>query len=335
MSKVIRWGILGAGNIAKKFAADLQYVQHAQLVAVGSRKQETADAFADLFHIEKRYSSYLQLVEDKDIDIIYIATPHVLHHENTLLCLQHHKAVLCEKPFAINQKQVIEMIQMANEKKVFLMEALWSRFLPHFIQLKGLLAQGLVGDVTALQANFGFKTNADSNKRLTEITLGGGTLLDIGIYNVFFALHILGNPIDMEVAIVPNSSGADEQCAITFHYPQGAVAQLFSTFKANIPIELQIFGTKGNVKLTQRFYDPSCTIQFSKDGGKNYEIIEVEQIKGIGYQYEAQHATDCLLAGKLESDLMTFEESLSLIKLLDQVRAKVNLIYPADAHQNG
>ena len=328
MSKIIRWGILGAGSIAKKFAADLQHVQNAKLVAVGSRTQENADAFADLFSIEKRYSSYLQLVEDKDIDIIYIATPHILHHENTLMCLQHHKAVLCEKPFAINQKQVLGMIQLAKEKKIFLMEALWSRFLPHFIKLKEIVAQGMIGEVTALQANFGFKTSADSNKRLTEIELGGGTLLDIGIYNIFFALHILGNPDNMEVAMVPNASGADEQCAITFHYQNGAVAQLFSTFKADIPIDLQIFGTQGNIKLTQRFYEPTCTIQYSTDGGKKYELIEVEKAKGIGYEYEAQHATDCLLAGKMESGLMTFEESLVLIKLLDQVRAKGGLAYP-------
>ena len=328
MSKIIRWGILGAGSIAKKFAADLQHVQNAKLVAVGSRTQENADAFADLFSIEKRYSSYLQLVEDKDIDIIYIATPHILHHENTLMCLQHHKAVLCEKPFAINQKQVLGMIKLAKEKKIFLMEALWSRFLPHFIKLKEIVAQGMIGEVTALQANFGFKTSADSNKRLTEIELGGGTLLDIGIYNIFFALHILGNPDNMEVAMVPNASGADEQCAITFHYQNGAVAQLFSTFKADIPIDLQIFGTQGNIKLTQRFYEPTCTIQYSTDGGKKYELIEVEKAKGIGYEYEAQHATDCLLAGKMESDLMTFEESLVLIKLLDQVRAKGGLAYP-------
>jgi predicted dehydrogenase len=330
MSKIIRWGILGAGSIAKKFASDLQHVQNAKLVAIGSRTQENANAFADLFSIEKRYSSYLQLVEDKDIDIIYIATPHILHHENTLMCLQHHKAVLCEKPFAINQKQVLGMIQLAKEKKIFLMEALWSRFLPHFIKLKEMLAQGMIGEVTALQANFGFKTSADSNKRLTEIELGGGTLLDIGIYNIFFALHILGNPDNLEVAMVPNASGADEQCAITFHYHNGAVAQLFSSFKADIPIDLQIFGTKGNIKLTQRFYEPTCTIQFSTDGGKNYELIEVEKAKGIGYEYEAQHATDCLLAGKMESDLMTFEESLVLIKLLDQVRAKGGLAYPQD-----
>ena len=321
---------MGAGSIAKKFATDLKYVKNAKLVAVGSRKQTTADAFAALFNLEKKYSSYLELVKDQDIDIIYIATPHVFHHANTLLCLQHDKAVLCEKPFAINQKQVLEMVQLAKERNIFLMEAMWSRFLPHFIKLKNKITQGVVGEVTALQANFGFKTTAESNKRLTEIELGGGTLLDIGIYNIFFALHILGNPTNMEVAIVPNASGADEQCAITFHYQQGAVAQLFSTFKANIPIELQIFGTKGNIKLTQRFYEPSGTIQISTDGGKNYELVEVEKTQGIGYEYEAQHATDCLLAGKKESDLMTFEESLVLIKLLDQVRAKVGLIYPGD-----
>lgn len=330
MSKIIRWGILGAGSIAKKFATDLQHVQNAKLVAIGSRKQETADAFATLFNIEKSYSSYEQLVQDPNVDIVYIATPHVFHHANTLLCLDHNKAVLCEKPFAINTKQVTEMINMAKEKKIFLMEALWSRFLPHFIKLKELLAQKVIGDVTAMQANFGFKINAESNKRLSEIQLGGGTLLDIGIYNIFFALHILGDPADMDVAIVPNASGADEQCAITFKYKNGAVAQLFSTFKATIPVEVQIFGTEGNIKLNQRFYEPSCTIEISKDGGRTYDSIPVEKSKGVGYEYEAQHATDCLLEGKLESNMMTFDQSLELIAVLDRVRAAVGLKYDGD-----
>ena len=154
MSKMIRWGILGAGKIAKKFANDLQFVANATLVAVGSRTQLNADDFAKLFSIEHSYSTYEDLVKDPNIDIIYIATPHVFHFENTILCLQNGKAVLCEKPFAINEKQVLQMVQLATEKKLFLMEALWSSFLPHFSTLKDILAQGIIGEVTAMQANF-------------------------------------------------------------------------------------------------------------------------------------------------------------------------------------
>ena len=330
MSKIIRWGILGAGKIAKKFANDLQFVSNAKLVAVGSRTQENANAFAALFSIEKSYGSYEALVKDSEIDIIYIATPHVFHFENTIMCLQNGKAVLCEKPFAINEKQVLQMLQLATEKNLFLMEALWSSFLPHFIKLKEILAEGIIGEVTAMQANFGFQTNAESSKRLTERELGGGTLLDIGIYNIFFALNILGEPQSVEASMIANQTGADEQCAITYHYANGATAQLFSTFKSNIPIDAQIFGTKGNIKLTHRFYEPSCTILVSTDGGQNYITIPTQKPQGFGYEFEAQHATDCLLAGKTQSDNMSFNKSQQLIHALDTIRAKIGLLYPGD-----
>lgn len=330
MSRTIRWGILGAGRIAKKFATDLQYVQNAQLVAIGSRTQETADAFASLFDISLSYGSYEALVNDDSIDIIYIATPHVFHYEQTLMCLNKGKAVLCEKPFAINLQQVTEMIRVAQEKKVFLMEALWSSFLPHFQQLKELLAQGAIGDMISMQANFGFKVNEDSSKRLTDIALGGGTLLDIGIYNIFYALNILGVPHNMDVSVIKNETGADEQCAITFHYANGTTAQLFSTFKAHIPIEAQIFGTEGNIKLTHRFYEPSCDILISNNGGQTYQNIPVKKPQGFGYEFEAQHATNCLIAGQTESDNMTFNRSLELISIMDAVRRKVGLFYKGD-----
>ncbi|MDE3235567.1 MAG: Gfo/Idh/MocA family oxidoreductase [Bacteroidota bacterium] len=330
MGSVIKWGILGTGRIAKKFAEDLQYVQHAQLIAVGSRSQQSADVFASQFQLAKSYDSYEALVQDAEVDVIYIATPHVFHYENTLLCLHHNKAVLCEKPFAMNRKQVAGMIETARRKNVFLMEALWTKFLPHYHAMMELVANGTIGEVVAVQANFGFKTTEQSNKRLTEISLGGGTLLDIGIYNVFMALSVLGKPAGIEAAMKKSVEGVDEQCAITFTYNNGAMAQLFSTFNATIPIEVHLFGSKGNLKLSHRFYEPSCEIFVSEHSGSEYKKVEVAKTQGTGYEYEAQHVTDCLLKGLKESPVLSFDDSLLLIETLDAIRNAGGLVYEAD-----
>jgi predicted dehydrogenase len=333
MKDTIRWGIIGAGKIARKFAADLMLVENATLAAIASRTQEHADIFGDEFQVPIRYASYDALVADPSIDVVYIATPHVFHFEHTMLCLSHGKAVLCEKPFAMNEEQVLAMIAKAKQQNVFLMEALWSAFLPHFLKLKELLSQQVIGEITAMQSNFGFKINEQASPRLYEKNLGGGTLLDIGIYNVFFVTEVMGLPDEIEASAVFNESGSDMQCDIHFNYDNGSVAHLFSTFKAHIPIEAQIFGTEGNIKLTQRFYEPSCDIMISRDGGKNYETVEVSERKGFGYQYEAQHVTDCLFQGLTESPVMTFYRSVELMKVLDAVRSGIGLSYPQD-HKN-
>ena len=326
----IRWGILGCGRIARKFAADLRLVADAELVAIASRNKETQELFAKDFPCKHFHNSYEALAANKEVDVIYIATPHSHHHEHTMLCLNHDKAVLCEKAFAINSRQAIEMIRTAKEQKVFLMEALWTKFLPHYKKLQELLEQKTLGDIKSVLVNFGFKTSDKSPQRLFDPLLGGGTLLDIGIYNVFMTMSVLGKPDSIEATMTPSLTGVDEQIAILFKYNSGAMAQLFSSFVTNLPIQAEINGTQGNITLTTRFYEPSATIQLYRQLPGEKEIIAVEKEAGFGYQYEARHVNECLKNGLVESPVMTHADSLLLMEILDSIRKKARIEYPAD-----
>ncbi|MDB5018201.1 MAG: hypothetical protein JWQ84_3033 [Mucilaginibacter sp.] len=328
--KTIRWGILGAGRIAGKFASDLKLVQDAELIAVGSRSQATADKFGQEFGIKYCHSSYEALVQNPEVDVIYIATPHVYHHENALLCLQHKKAVLCEKPFAMNTRQAAEMIATAKENKVFLMEALWTKFHPHYKKMRKMIGQGLLGEIRSVLINFGFKPLDPVPARLFDPALGGGTVLDIGIYNVFMAMSVLGKPDHIDAVMTPASTGVDEQCAILFRYNNGAMAQLFSTFSSNLATEADICGTEGRIRLTSKFYEPSATIEYYKERTDSRQIIPVEKEPGFGYQYEACHVNECLKKGLTESSVVTFADTLLLMETLDQIREKAGIHYPAD-----
>ncbi|MEO6976811.1 MAG: Gfo/Idh/MocA family oxidoreductase, partial [Mucilaginibacter sp.] len=318
--KTIRWGIIGAGRIAHKFAADLKLVADAELIAIGSRSQETAEEFGDEFDIKYRHDSYDALVENSEVDVIYIATPHNLHHESTLLCLQHNKAVLCEKPFAMNARQAKAMIDLAKEKNLFLMEARWTVFHPHYKKTHEMIGQGLLGDIRSVLINFGFKPEQPIPARMFDPALGGGTLMDIGIYNVFMAMSILGKPDVIEASMTPATTGVDEQCAILFKYNNGAMAQLFSSFSSNMATEADISGTEGRIRLTSRFYEPSATIEYYPKYVDSREVIPVEKEGGVGYQYEARHVNDCLKRGLTESDIIPFADTLLLMETLDKIR---------------
>ena len=328
--KTIRWGILGAGRIARKFASDLKLVKNAELIAIGSRGKQSADEFNKDFPVKYSHYSYLDLVQNPEVDVIYIATPHNMHYENTLLCLDHNKAVLCEKPFAMNSKQAIEMIKKAREKKLFLMEALWTKFHPHYIKVQEMIGQGALGEIKAVLANFGFKPMAPVPARLYDPALGGGTVMDIGIYNVFIAMSILGKPNHIDAVITPASTGVDEQCAILFRYKNGALAQLFSTFSSNLATEADICGTEGRIRLTSRFYEPSSTIEFYPDKVDSKQIIPVEKEPGFGYQYEARHVNDCLIEGLTESPIVSSADTLLLMETLDKIRKVAGIHYPVD-----
>jgi predicted dehydrogenase len=328
--KTIRWGILGAGRIARKFASDLQLVEGAVLIAIGSRSQQSADEFANEFPVKYCHHSYEDLVRNDEVDVIYIATPHNLHYENTLLCLNNRKAVLCEKPFAINTNQSIAMINLAIEKKVFLMEALWTKFHPHYIKMQEMVQQSLLGTITSVLVNFGFKPTSPVPARLFDPELGGGSIMDIGIYNIFIAMSVLGQPDHIDVAITPAATGVDEQCSILFRYNNGAMAQLFSTFLANLPTEADICGTEGRIKLTSGFYEPSSTIEFYKGRTTEKQIIPVEKEGGFGYQYEARHVNECLRNSLTESNIVSFANTISLMETLDKVRSIAGVRYPAD-----
>src|SRR6187399_463074 len=326
----IRWGILGCGRIARKFAADLRLVADAELTAIASRNKETVELFAKDFPCKHLHNSYEALAADKEVDVIYIATPHSHHYEHTMLCLNHNKAVLCEKAFAINSRQASEMIKTAKERKIFLMEALWTKFLPHYKKLQELLKQKTLGDIKSVLANFGFKTSGTSPQRLFDPLLGGGSLLDIGIYNVFMTLSVLGKPDTIEATMIPSSTGIDEQIAVLFKYNNGAMAQLFSSFVTNLPTQAEINGTEGCITLTTRFYEPSTIIQLSKKVPYEREVITVEKVAGLGYHYEARHVNECLKKGLVESPVMTHADTLLLMEILDTIRNKARIEYPQD-----
>ena len=326
----IRWGILGCGRIARKFAADLLLIDDAELTAIASRNKETLELFAKDFPCKHLHNNYEALAANDDVDVIYVATPHSHHYEHTMLCLNHDKAVLCEKAFAINSRQAKEMIKTAKERKIFLMEALWTKFLPHYKKLQELLKQKTLGDIKSVLANFGFKTSRTSPQRLFDPLLGGGSLLDIGIYNVFITISVLGKPDSIEATMIPSSTGIDEQIAVLFKYNNGAMAQLFSSFTTNLPIQAEINGTEGCITLTTRFYEPSTTIQLSKKIPYEREVIPVENEAGLGYHYEARHVNECLKKGLIESPVMTHADTLTLMEVLDTIRMKAGLKYPVD-----
>lgn len=330
MSKTIKWGILACGKIARKFAADLKLVEGAELYAVASRDEERAKSFATEFAASRYFSSYEELAACPDVDVIYVASPHSHHHEHTLLCLSHGKAVLCEKAFAINSRQAREMVDLARSKKVFLMEALWSRFLPHYQQTKEMIAEGKLGEIKGLLANFGFKPMPPVSPRLFDPSLGGGSLLDIGIYPVFFAQSILGKPDTIIATMDPASTGVDEQCSMIFQYKTGQTATLFSTLASNLETDADIFGTEGRIRLTSRFYEPSATIQYYPGIVSTRTEIPVDKEPGFGYQHEARHVQDCLLKGLTESPVWSLTDTLDLMETLDRVRTAMGLRYAVD-----
>jgi len=329
--KKIRWGILGCGHIAKKFASDLQYVEGAELIAAGSRSRSVADEFSKEFSVAHSHGSYESLVNDDEVDVIYVASPHGLHHEHVMLCLQHKRAVLCEKAFAINSKQAKEMIETARKENVFLMEALWSKFTPQHQIVQKMIKDGDLGEIMSVLVHFGFKPEAPFSKRLFDPALGGGTLLDIGIYNVFMVLSVLGRPDFVEANMKPASTGIDEQCAATFRYNDGKIAQLFSTFLSNLATEADINGTKARIRMTPRFYNPTTAhIEFYPGRFDPMQIIAHHKEPGFGYQYQARHVCDCLRQGITESPIMTHADTLLIMETLDRIRASAGIHYDAD-----
>jgi predicted dehydrogenase len=328
--KAIRWGILGCGKIARKFAADLKFVKNAELMAVGARELSTAEDFAKEFPAKYKHGSYEALVKNEEVDVIYIATPHGLHHEHALLCLRNGKAVLCEKAFALNYAQAREMIDEALLRKVFLMEAFWTKFLPNYQLAKKLIAENKIGKIQSITSTFGFIPTPPIAPRLYDPALGGGSLLDIGVYPIFLVLDLLGKPYEIHAVMTPSPQGTDSQCSMIFTYQNGVLAQLFSTFTSNLDTFADIAGDKGRIRLTHRFYSPAAVIEFYPSTPETKQIIPTEPAKGFGYEYEAQHVTDCLLEGLTESPVLKFSDTLLMMETLDRVRAKAGIFYQAD-----
>ncbi|MCX2679327.1 Gfo/Idh/MocA family oxidoreductase [Galbibacter sp. EGI 63066] len=322
--KKIKWGILAPGRIAQSFAQDLLSINDAELHAVASRDLKKAEAFNQTYQGQVAYGDYQSLMKDPLVDAIYIATPHAFHKTYTLDCLEHGKAVLCEKPLGLNSAEVEEMLQKAKEKNVLLMEALWTYFLPHYQHLLDFLKKGSYGKVLSVEADFGFYRDFDPNGRLFDKKLGGGSLLDIGIYPIFAALSILGMPDEIKAKATFFKSGADSSCDMEFNYKNGAIAKLKSTLLKETPTTAVITCEKGSIKLNTQFHRPT-SICFTDASGKEDTIDFGVTTKG--YNYETMHFNELIRDGKTESPIMPHEFSRKLMQLMDEVKEIIGLRY--------
>lgn len=317
------WGIIGLGKIANKFAADLQYSETAQLYGVASQDLNKAKKFSTKYNAQKYYGSYQALANAPEIDIIYVATPHVFHFENTMMCLKQNKAVLCEKPMGMNAKEVRLMIEEASTRNLFLMEGLWTRFIPATEKLIELLAQNVIGQVTSLQADFGFKGDSNPENRIFNKNLGGGSLLDIGIYPIYLSLLVLGIPTDITATAQLTETGVDRFCAMEFHYNNGAKADLESTIVADTPTEAFLHGTTGTLKLHRQFHH---TEKITHTHNDEVTILDIKY-KGNGYIHEIEKVNSCFLNRDIESSKLPLQMSLDLSVVMDTIKNKIGLKY--------
>ncbi len=327
MSQSIRWGILAPGRIAQQFAADLKFADQAVIQAVGSRSRERAEAFAREHDIPNVHADYESLAADPEVDIVYVATPHPQHRENVLACLREGKAVLCEKPFTMNAAEARKIIAEARERKLFLMEAMWTRYLPAPRKVKAWINEGAIGKVQMLKADFGFRLPWNPKDRLLDKKLGGGALLDTGIYPFSFASWVFGRqPERIESAARLGETGVDEWYTAIFDYGDGAMASLTNAVRLPLNSEALIIGEEGKIQVPSFFSAREAKLT-RLDG---MEETFTDKSSGRGMQHEANEAMRCLRAGELESPVMPLDETLAIMETLDAVRKPWGLAYEAD-----
>lgn len=325
MTTKTRWGILGTGAIANTFATALASMDDAVLQAVGSRTQASADTFGAAHNIPHCHASYEALAADPEVDAIYIATLNSLHQDNTVMCLKAGKAVLCEKPFTINRAQAEQVIAVARAEKRFLMEAMWTRFIPALQQAMAWIDEGAIGEVRMVQANFGFRYDAAP---LFDPALGGGALLDVGIYPITLA-HMAFRQAPAHIRSLPylGRNGVDEQSAYLLGYDGGGLAILGSAIQTRTPYDGYIMGTEGLITLHDSFWNAS---RVSLERPEEEEVTKEFPHQCNGYEYEAMEVQRCLRAGKLESDIMPHQTTLDILETMDSIRLQWGLRYPME-----
>lgn len=318
-----RWGIIGLGKIANLFAADLLLSDNSILHGVASRSIEKAKSFKDNFSSQKYYGSYEELAKDPEIDIIYVATPHTFHFENTMMCLKNGKSVLCEKPMGINSDEVRAMIKEAQSQKLFLMEAIWTRFIPASEKLLELLDHKVIGDLVHLRADFGFNGDKNPEGRVYNKSLGGGSLMDVGIYPIYLSLATLGIPTEIKAMARMTDSDVDSFCSMQFRYKNGAIASLESSIESKTPTEACIYGSKGHIKIHNRFHHSEKLSIFDNVYEKTLDI----EYQGNGYLHEIEEVNKCLANQEMESNKLPLQTSLDLITIMDRVKEQIGLRY--------
>ncbi|MET7314794.1 Gfo/Idh/MocA family oxidoreductase [Streptomyces thermoviolaceus] len=328
----VRWGILATGGIAAAFAADLTDLPDAELVAVASRREEPARAFAERFGIPRAYGSWEELARDADVDVVYVATPHTAHHAAASLCLRHGRHVLCEKPFALNATEAADLIALARQQGRFLMEAMWMYCNPLVRRLKALVDDGAIGRVRTVQADFGLAGPFPSSHRLRDPHLGGGALLDLGVYPVSFAHLLLGEPSDVTARAVLSPEGVDLQTGALLSWEDGALAQLHCSLTGATAGGASVTGTEGRIDVPSDFFNPQRFVLHRE--GRDPEEFTAQRTGGPGdggFRHEAAEVMRALRAGETESPLVPWESTLAVMRTLDAIRAHTGVRYPQEA----
>ncbi len=324
MAKSFNWGIIGLGHIAKKFAEDLKVIENAKLHAVASRSMERAKKFATDFTVAHHFDSYEGILSCPGLDAVYIATPHTSHCEIALMCLKKGIPVLCEKPFAMNASELKSMIEMATQTNTFLMEGLWTRFLPSLNKALNIIRSGALGTLNLLEADFGFKAPFDPDRRLFNPNLGGGALMDVGIYPVFLSLLVLGYPKTIKALATFGKTNVDETCGMMFGYENQKMAILHASITTNTTTKACFHGSKGRLRINSRWHEPT-SLTLMLDGEEPKDIFF--EFDCLGYRYEAEELMRCVQKGKKESQFLPLGFSLKLMELMDAVRAEAGIFY--------
>ena len=323
----IRWGFLGAGSIASRFGTGFQEIKGGKILAIGSRTDSRRQALADRFGIPRQYGTYEELVADPDIDVIYVATPHNFHHEHSILALEAGKAVLCEKPFTINLREAAEVVAVARQRDLFLMEAMWTRYIPLIREVKRMVKDGEIGDLTLMVADFGGRGTEPYRGRIGDPALGGGALLDLGVYPVSLASYLFETAPTHIETLAHLQGGIDVRGGMLFGYPAGQMAICYSSVGDNTPQEAILMGTKGQIRIPSPFWlNNTCVVSVD---GQETRTVETELI-GNGFAHEAIEVNRCLQAGLKESPDMTLNETLDIMGTLDNIRSQWGLRYPME-----
>jgi predicted dehydrogenase len=327
MDKGLCWGILGTGGIARTFTRDIQ-AAGLRVVSVGSRTKDAAEAIGRELGVPGRHGSYEALCADPGVDIVYVATPHPFHHANALMALKAGKHVLLEKPFTINSREARELVAEARTRGLFLMEAMWTRFLPTMLALRSAISEGTIGDITAILADHCQYLPMEKAKRLHLPELGGGALLDLGVYPLSFAHMLLGKPSRLQAAGLLTALGVDQRVSLILDWAGGQEACLHTDMLAQGPNRAAVIGTKARIEVDPVWYCQTSFTVLAPDGKvlRRYE----DRVEGRGMQYQAFEVERCVKAGLMESPTMGHEASLEVMGILDEARALVGVRYPGE-----
>ncbi len=323
---MVRWGVMGPGAIAVGFADAMRLVDDGEIVAVASRSAERADTFGDQFGVPARYDSYAALGDDPNVDVVYVATPQSRHAPDTLAVLQMGKPVLCEKPFALNARLARQMVDESRARGLFLMEAIWSRYLPSYRAIVDVLGAGRIGEPLLVEADFGFRRPFDPEDRLFRLDLGGGGLLDLGIYPLQLCSLVLGYPDHAAAEGVIGETGVDEQVAAVLRHPGGGLGVIKAALRVGMTCTARISGTDGSIDIPALMHCPNAITVNTVAGSERIDC----SYEGNGLRFEIEEVHRCLAAGETESPTMPLNETLVLATTLDSIRDQIGLVYPGE-----